>query len=107
LLFNQDPIVVHHPAGISYQIGVKIPTPLQSPLTMEVEAYRPDNQVESWFSKIQGRVIDRGIFTLVRDLRRDLIRDRRTYAKVAKSIRLSYRNVNHRIRTNVISGTAQ
>ena len=64
------------------------------------------NQVEIWFAKIQRQVIDRGIFTSVGDLRRKLMHYIRAYAKVAKPIRWSYRDVNHRIRTNVISGTA-
>jgi hypothetical protein len=62
--------------------------------------------VEIWFAKIQRQVIDRGIFTSVGDLRRKLMRYIRAYGKVAKPIRWSYRDVSHRIRTNVISGTA-
>jgi len=36
------------------------------------------NQVESWFSKLQRDVIDRGIFTSVADLKRKIIRYRQT-----------------------------
>lgn len=64
------------------------------------------NQVEIWFAKIQRQVIDRGIFTSVADLSRKLMRYIRAYAKVAKPIRWTYRNVSHRIHTNLIGGTA-
>lgn len=64
------------------------------------------NQVEIWFAKIQRQVIDRGIFTSVADLDRKLMRYIRAYAKMAKPIRWTYRDVSHRIRTNAISGTA-
>ena len=64
------------------------------------------NQVEIWFGKIQRQVIDRGIFTSVTDLHRMLMRYIRTYAKVAKPIQWTYRDVKRRIHTNSISGTA-
>lgn len=64
------------------------------------------NQVEIWFAKIQREVIDRGIFTSVADLSRKLMCYIRAYAKVAKPIRWTYRQPKHRIKTNVISGTA-
>jgi transposase len=64
------------------------------------------NQVEIWFAKIQREVIDRGIFTSVGDLRRKLMRYIRAYARMARPIRWTYRNVHRRIRTNAISGTA-
>ena len=32
------------------------------------------NQVESWFSKLQREVLDRGIFSSVEDLRRKIMR---------------------------------
>lgn len=64
------------------------------------------NQVEIWFAKIQRDVIDRGIFTSVGDLRRKLMRYIRAYERLARPIRWCYRDLNHRIRTNVISGTA-
>lgn len=41
------------------------------------------NQVESWFSKLQRDVIDRGIFTPDADLKRKIIRDIRLYQKAA------------------------
>jgi hypothetical protein len=62
--------------------------------------------VEIWFAKIQRQVIDRGIFTSVADLSRKLTRYIPAYAMVAKPIRWTYRNPSHRIRTNLISGTA-
>jgi transposase len=64
------------------------------------------NQVEICFAKIQRQVIDRGIFTSVADLNRKLMRYIRAYAKTAKPIRWTYRNVRYRIQTNSISGTA-
>jgi transposase len=64
------------------------------------------NQVEIWFAKIQRQVIDRGIFTSVADLDRKLMRYIRSYAKTAKPIRWTYRDVKRRIHTNSISGTA-
>ena len=42
------------------------------------------NQVESWFSKLQRDVIDRGIFTSVADLKRKILRYIRHYQKTAK-----------------------
>ena len=39
------------------------------------------NQVESWFSKLQREVIDRGIFTSVADLKRKILRYIRLYQK--------------------------
>ena len=56
------------------------------------------NQVEIWFSKIQRDVIDRGIFTSVADLKRKLMRYIKAYAKTAKPIRWTYRDVKRRIR---------
>src|SRR4051794_9603555 len=41
------------------------------------------NQVESWFSKLQRDVIDRGIFTSVADLKRKILRYIRLYQKTA------------------------
>jgi hypothetical protein len=61
--------------------------------------------VEVWFAKIQRDVIDRGIFTSVADLRRKLMGYIRACGKVARPICWTYRDVNRRIRTNVISGT--
>jgi len=46
------------------------------------------NQVESWFSKLQRDVIDRGIFTSVKDLKRKILRYIRLYQKTAKTISL-------------------
>lgn len=57
------------------------------------------NQVETWFSKLQRDVIDRGIFTSVADLRRKILRYIRLYAKTAKPFRWKYSDVRHRIRS--------
>jgi transposase len=58
------------------------------------------NQVEIWFSKIQRDVIDRGIFSSVADLKRKLMRYIKSYAKIAKPIHWTYRDVKRRIRAN-------
>lgn len=55
------------------------------------------NQVESWFSKLQRDVIDRGIFTSVADLRRKIMRYIRLYGKTAKPFRWKYSDIRHRI----------
>ena len=55
------------------------------------------NQVESWFSRLQHDVIDRGIFTSVNDLKRKILRYIRLYAKSAKPFQWKYSNVAKRI----------
>jgi transposase len=55
------------------------------------------NQVESWFSKLQRDVIDRGIFTSVNDLRRKILRYIRLYQKTAKPFQWKYSDVRKRI----------
>jgi transposase len=55
------------------------------------------NQVESWFSKLQRDVIDRGIFTSVADLKRKILRYIRLYQKTAKPFRWKYSDVRKRI----------
>ena len=55
------------------------------------------NQVESWFSKLQRDVIDRGIFTSVADLRRKILRYIRLYQKAAKPFQWKYSDVRKRI----------
>ena len=55
------------------------------------------NQVESWFSKLQREVIDRGIFTSVADLRRKILRYIRLYAKSARPFRWKYADPQRRI----------
>ena|SRR5579884_32136 len=55
------------------------------------------NQVESWFSKLQRDVIDRGIFTSVADLRRKILRYIRLYQKAAKPFRWKYSDPRKRI----------
>ena len=55
------------------------------------------NQVESWFSKLQREVIDRGIFTSVSDLRRKILRYIRLYQKTAKPFRWKYSDPRKRI----------
>lgn len=54
------------------------------------------NQVESWFSKLQREVIDRGIFTSVNDLQRKIMRYIRLYGKTAKPFRWKYTDIRHR-----------
>lgn len=55
------------------------------------------NQVESWFSKLQRDVIDRGIFTSVNDLKRKILRYIRLYQKTAKPFQWKYSDVRKRI----------
>jgi transposase len=55
------------------------------------------NQVESWFSKLQRDVIDRGIFTSVADLKRKILRYIRLYQKSAKPFQWKYSDVRKRI----------
>lgn len=55
------------------------------------------NQVESWFSKLQREVLDRGIFTSVANLRRKIMRYVRLYEKTAKPFRWKYADIRHRI----------
>ena len=55
------------------------------------------NQVESWFSKLQRDLIDRGIFTSVADLNRKILRYIRLYQKSAKPFQWKYSDVRRRI----------
>ena len=55
------------------------------------------NQVESWFSRLQRDVIDRGIFTSVADLKRKIMRYIRLYQKTAKPLKWKYSDLRHRI----------
>ncbi len=55
------------------------------------------NQVESWFSKLQRDVIDRGIFTSVGDLQRKILRYIRLYQKTAKPFQWKYSDLRKRI----------
>jgi transposase len=55
------------------------------------------NQVESWFSRLQRDVIDRGIFTSVGDLQRKILRYIRLYQKTAKPFRWKYNDPTKRI----------
>jgi transposase len=55
------------------------------------------NQVESWFSKLQRDVIDRGIFTSVADLKRKIVRYIRLYQKTAKPFQWKYSDVRKRV----------
>lgn len=57
------------------------------------------NQVEIWFSKLQRDVIDRGIFTSVADLRREILRYIRLYAKSARPYRWKYSDPQRRIQS--------
>lgn len=65
------------------------------------------NQVESWFSKLQRDVIDRGIFTSVADLKRKILRYIRLYRKTAKPFQWKYSDPRRRISSGSgVSGTA-
>ena len=55
------------------------------------------NQVESWFSKLQRDVIDRGIFTSVADLKRKILRYIRLSQQTAKPFQWKYSDVCKRI----------
>ncbi len=55
------------------------------------------NQVELWFSKVERDVIARGVFTLVTDLRRRLMRYIKQYNKTAKPVRWAYADPPRRI----------
>jgi transposase len=55
------------------------------------------NQVESWFSKLQREVIDRGIFTSVADIKRKIMRYIRLYQKSAKPFQWKYSDPTRRI----------
>jgi transposase len=56
------------------------------------------NQVENWFSRIQRDVIDRGIFTSVKDLDRKLMRYIREHNNDPKPIKWKYDDPSRRIR---------
>ena len=59
------------------------------------------NQVELWFAKIQRDVIDRGVFTSVKDLARKIRKYLDAYAKSAKPFRWTYADVKRRIKVTV------
>jgi transposase len=56
------------------------------------------NQVENWFSRIQRDVINRGVFTSVKDLDRKLMRYIREHNKNPKPIKWKYDDPSRRIR---------
>jgi transposase len=56
------------------------------------------NQVELWFAKIQRDVIDRGVFTSVADLSRNIRKYIQAYAKSAKPFRWTYTDPKRRIK---------
>jgi transposase len=56
------------------------------------------NQVEIWFSRLERRVITRGIFTSVSDLRRKIMRCIRLYGKTAKPFPWKYADPTRRIK---------
>ena len=62
------------------------------------------NQVENWFAKIERDVIARGVFTSVKDLARKLMRYIHHYNRAPKPIKWTYRDPNHRINADTISG---
>jgi transposase len=53
------------------------------------------NQVEPWFNRIERDVIVRGIFTLLADLQRKVMRYIRQYNKAPKPIKWIYRDPSH------------
>ena len=55
------------------------------------------NQVESWFSKLQREVIDRGILTTVTGQRRKILRHIHLYQKTARRFQWKYSDVRKRI----------
>jgi transposase len=55
------------------------------------------NQVELWFSRIEREVIERGVFTSVKDLARKLMRYIRHYNRDAKPIKWKYSDPSRRI----------
>jgi hypothetical protein len=55
------------------------------------------NQVELSFAKIERDVIACGIFTLVKDLKRKLLRYSCDHDQTAVPIRWAYRDLSHRI----------
>jgi hypothetical protein len=66
------------------------------------------NQVESWFSKLQRDVIDRGIFTSVADLKRKILRYIRLYQKPLNPFSGNTRmSANGFPRGSDVSGTAR
>lgn len=56
------------------------------------------NQVELWFSRIEREVIERGVFTSVKDLARKLMRYIRHYNRDAKPIKWKYSDPSRRIK---------
>ena len=57
------------------------------------------NQVELWFAKIERDVIARGVFTLVPDLKRKLMRYIRHYNQQPKTVKWKYFDPSRRITT--------
>jgi transposase len=55
------------------------------------------NQVELWFSKIEGDVITRGVFTSLPDLQRKLMRYIRQYNQAPKTVKWNYFDPTRRI----------
>ena len=55
------------------------------------------NQVESWFSKLQRDVIDRGIFSSVANLKHKILRYLRLYQKTPKPFLWKYSDPRKRI----------
>jgi hypothetical protein len=57
-------------------------------------------RLESWFSKIQRDVIDRGVFTSVGDLSRKVRKYIKSYAKSARPVRWTYTDPTRRIKVS-------
>jgi transposase len=55
------------------------------------------NQVELWFAKIERDVIERGVFTSVPDLKRNLLRYIRRYNQEPKPVKWKYFDPTRRI----------
>jgi transposase len=57
------------------------------------------NQVELWFAKIERDLLARGIFTSVRDLRKQLLQYIKLHNATAQPFTWTYANPKHRVRT--------
>lgn len=56
------------------------------------------NKVEIWFTRIEREVIARGVFTSVRDLARELMRNIRAYSNKPQPFKWKYSDVGKRIK---------
>jgi transposase len=58
------------------------------------------NQVENWFARIQRDVINRGIFTSIKDFDKKLMRYIRQYNKNPKPLKWTYNDPTRRFTAN-------